>query len=53
MCIRDSYYISRSLTNAFRAVLYNSRNPRETMLRYTADMQKELERKNTEFDLVP
>ena len=48
-----SYYISRSLTNAFRAVLYNSRNPRETMLRYTADMQKELERKNTEFDLVP
>lgn len=47
-----SYYISRSLTNAFRAVLYNSRNPRETMLRYTADMQKELERKNTEFGLV-
>ena len=46
-----SYYISRSLTNAFRAVLYSQRNPRETMLRYNTDMQKELERKNDEFGL--
>ena len=46
-----SYYISRSLTNAFRKVVYNYNNPREVLGKYSADMNLELQRKREEFGL--
>ena len=46
-----SYYITRSLTNAFRRVVYYYENPRETLLRYNEDMNTELMRKRIEYGL--
>ena len=46
-----TYYITRSLTNAFRRAVYYHENPREVMEKYGADMDKELIRKRQEFGL--
>lgn len=46
-----SYYVSRSITNAFRKIVMKNANPRDTLNHYTRDMQRELERKRREFDL--
>lgn len=46
-----SYYITRNITNAFRAVVYNNENPREVMNRYSEDMNQELVRRRVEFGL--
>ncbi len=46
-----SYYISRSLTNAFRKVVYSYNNPREVLGKYSVDMNLELQRKREEFGL--
>lgn len=46
-----SYYITRNITNAFRRVTYYYENPSEVMNRYSADMDKEIERKNREFGI--
>ena len=49
--VPGSYYIDRSLTNAFRRVVYYYDNPRETLLRYNEDMNLELTRKRIEYGL--
>jgi len=44
-----TYYITRSLTNAFRAAVYSHENPREVLEKYSHDMDAELKRKYEEF----
>ncbi len=44
-----SYYTKRNLANAFRAVVYDSANNRESLLKYAAEIDRELERKAEEY----
>ena len=46
-----SYFVSRNLTNAFRKVIMNNTNPRDTLNTYSRGMQEELDRKRKEFGL--
>lgn len=48
--IPGSYYIERNLAFAFRAVVYNHANLRETLYKYNIEINKELERKQKEFE---
>ena len=48
--IPSSYYISRSFNNAFRKVVYQGGNVRETLLLYVRDINKEIARKNRELN---
>lgn len=48
--IPGSYYIARNLSFAFRAVVYNKANLRETLYKYNIEINKELERKQKEFN---
>ena len=47
--IPGSYYIARNLSFAFRAIVYNRANLRETLYKYNIEINKELERKQLEF----
>jgi ABC-type glycerol-3-phosphate transport system substrate-binding protein len=49
--IPGNYYLTRSLSNAFRKVVYNYENPREVLFKYNQDINREIERKRTEFGL--
>lgn len=49
--IPSSYYISRSFNNAFRKVVYQKANVRETLLLYVRDINKEITRKNKELKI--
>ena len=40
-----TYYVSRCISNAFRKVVYSYENPRDTIYRYSNDMDLEFERK--------
>lgn len=44
-----SYYTKRNLANAFRAVVYDEANNRESLLKYAAEIDRELERKAEEY----
>lgn len=44
-----SYYTTRNLANAFRSVVYDGTNYRESLLRYAAEIDRELERKRAEY----
>ena len=46
-----SYFVTRNITNAFRMVVMSNSNPRDTLNKYSRDMQEELERKRKEFGL--
>lgn len=46
-----NYYVSRSIANAFRKVVYYRENPREVMTKYAAQIDEELARKRREFGL--
>lgn len=48
--IPGNYYIARNLSFAFRAVVYNKANLRETLYKYNIEINKELERKQKEFN---
>lgn len=48
--IPGSYYIARNLAFAFRSVVYNKTNLRETLYKYNIEINKELERKSREFN---
>ncbi|MCQ2770910.1 MAG: extracellular solute-binding protein, partial [Clostridia bacterium] len=48
--IPGNYYIARNLSFAFRAVVYNKANSRETLNKYNIEINKELERKQEEFN---
>lgn len=47
--IPGNYYIARNLAFAFRAVVYNKENLRETLYKYNIEINKELARKQKEF----
>lgn len=49
--IPGNYYLTRSLSNAFRKVVYSHENPREVLFKYNEDINREIERKRTEFGL--
>lgn len=49
--VPGGYYTSRHLNNAFRTVVYNGDNPRETILDYVRDIDDELTGKRIEFGL--
>lgn len=49
--IPGNYYLTRSLTNAFRKVVYSYENPREVLFEYNQDINREIERKRAEFGL--
>lgn len=49
--IPGDYYITRMINNAFRAVVYKNQNPREAMLRYSTEMDKEIQRKRVEYNV--
>jgi ABC-type glycerol-3-phosphate transport system substrate-binding protein len=49
--IPGNYYLSRSLTNAFRKVVYSNENPREVLFEYNEGINREIERKRIEFGL--
>ena len=57
-CIREipvipsSYYVTRNFTNAFRRVTYYNDDPRETMMLYVKDINKEIARKWEELEGV-
>lgn len=44
-----SYYTTRNLNNAFRQVVLNGENPREMLDKYMNEVDRELERKWTEY----
>lgn len=46
-----SYYLSRSVTNAFRKVTYSYADPRETLNRYNREINKEIARKRVNLGL--
>lgn len=49
--IPGSYYTVRGIDNAFRSVILNSKNPKETLLKYSRDIDAEIKRKRGEFAL--
>lgn len=49
--VPGGYYTSRHLNNAFRSVVYNGDDPRETILDYVRDIDGELTAKRNEFGL--
>ncbi len=50
--IPGNYYLTRSLSNAFRKVVYSYENPREVLFEYNLDINREIVRKRAEFGLV-
>ncbi len=48
--IPGNYYIARNLSFAFRAVVYSKKNLRDTLYEYNIEINKELARKQEEFD---
>lgn len=49
--IPGNYYISRNISFAFRAVVYDNKNERETLYKYNIEINKEITRKLKEFEL--
>lgn len=49
--VPGGYYLGRMLGNAFLKVINKSSNPRETILKYNEDINKEIDRKRTEYKL--
>lgn len=49
--VPGTYMIQRDITNAWRRVVYYYENPRETILRYNNDINKEITRKRIEFGI--
>lgn len=47
--IPAAYSVTRGINNAFRKVVYSLENPRETLLKYDADINKEIRLKWKEF----
>ena len=49
--VPGDYYIGRQIANAFRAVVYDGRNPREALLHYNKDANVEIQRKRVEYNV--
>ncbi len=48
--VTGGYYVSRNIDNAFRAVYYNSENPRENLYYWMNMVNEELLRKQTQVN---
>ncbi len=48
--IPGSYYIARNLAFAFKSIVYDHTHPRETLYKYNIEINKELQRKQKEFN---
>ena len=48
--VPGSYYVSRSIDNAFRNATYNMANPREALEKENAKINRELQRKRQELE---
>ena len=49
--IPGGYYVSRNLDNAFKAVYYDNENYREALSYWNKQINREIERKRSEFGL--
>ena len=49
--VPGGYYVTRNIDNAFRACVYRHENPREMLLKWTAETNKEIARKRKEYGL--
>ena len=49
--VPGGYFTTRHFNNAFRKVIYKSGNPRETLLEYTKEINREIRDKREEFGL--
>lgn len=49
--IPASYFVTRSLTNAFRSVVIRYENPRESLITYNNDINAEIKRKRKEMKI--
>lgn len=49
--IPGDYYVTRMINNAYRAVVYKGQNAREALLRYSKEMDKEIQRKRAEYNV--
>ena len=49
--IPGHYYVDRNMLFALRRVIYFNNNPRETLLRYNNNINKEITRRRIEFGL--
>lgn len=47
--IPASYTVTRNIMNAFRAVVNDHENPRDTLITYNTDINEEIERKNEQL----
>lgn len=50
--VPGGYYIGRNLNNAFRAVLYAGENPREMLLQWNEEINREILRKRKAYGLT-
>ena len=51
MEVPGSYFVSRSLDNAFRAVIYDNKNPMESLEKEVLKIDREIARKRKELRL--
>ena len=49
--IPASYTVTRNIMNAFRAVVNEYQNPRDTLITYNTDINEEIERKNEQLNI--
>lgn len=49
--VPGNYYVARNITNAFEAVLYNQKNPREALKYWINQTDQEIKRRSEEFDV--
>ena len=49
--VPGNYYVERNITNAFRQVVFKNRNPREVLIDYNREINKEIQRKHNELNL--
>lgn len=49
--VPGNYYVARNITNAFEAVLYNNKNPREALKYWMNQTDQEIKRRSEEFDV--
>jgi hypothetical protein len=49
--VPGSYFLSRNITNAFRAVVYKSVDPTDALYDYTYKINQELTQKREEFGI--
>lgn len=49
--VPGNYYVNRMVNNAFRSVVYDGTNTREALIKYSKEMNKEIQRKREEYKI--